>query len=203
MVIKSVFAVAISYLIGSIPIGYMVAKWGYGIDIRDHGSKNIGFTNVLRTLGPFPGAITLTADILKGVSAVFLARWMSLPDSLVIAAGLAVIAGHNWSVFLKFRAGRGVATGLGVVLALSWQPTLALVALWLIILATTRYVSVASIISVAMYPVLAYFLKLPTPYVIMGVIGAAAIIWQHRSNIQRLMKGEESKLGKREEKVDK
>lgn len=196
MITKSVLVAIAAYLVGSIPFGYMVAKIGYGIDIRDHGSKNIGFTNVLRTLGPVPGTITLIADILKGVVAVTLARFLTLPDASIIIAGLAVIAGHNWSVFLRFRAGRGVATGLGVVLALTWQPTLILVALWAVILLITRYVSVASIIAVAMYPVLAYLLKLPAPYVIMGVIGAAAIIWQHRENIKRLIRGEENKLGK-------
>jgi glycerol-3-phosphate acyltransferase PlsY len=145
----------------------------------------------------------LIGDVLKGVAAISLARLFNLPDLAVIAAGLAVIAGHNWSIFLKFRAGRGVATGLGVALALTWQPTLVLIAVWGIILLVTRYVSVASIVSVALYPVIVYFLKLPSPYVIMGVIGAAAIIWQHRDNVKRLIKGEESKLGKREQGTEK
>jgi glycerol-3-phosphate acyltransferase PlsY len=141
----------------------------------------------------------LIGDVLKGVAAIGLARLFNLPDLAVIGAGLAVIAGHNWSIFLKFRAGRGVATGLGVALALTWQPTLVLIVVWGIIILVTRYVSVASIVSVALYPVIVYFLKLPSPYVIMGVIGAAVIIWQHRDNVKRLMRGEESKLGNREQ----
>ncbi len=189
--------VVLTYFIGSIPFGFIVCRFGYDIDIRAHGSKNIGFTNVLRTVGKWPAAITLVGDISKGALAIVIARLFGLSDYFVILCGLAVIAGHNWSIFLKFRAGRGVATGFGVALALTWQPTLILIILWVIILAVTRYISLASVISVGLYPFAIYLLKLPTPYVIMGVVGAMAIIWQHRRNIKRLLKGEEPRVGKR------
>lgn len=194
---RSVLVILVSYLIGSIPFGYLAGKIGYGIDIREHGSRNIGFTNVLRTLGPLPAAVTIIGDVLKGVGAVLLARGLNVSDAGVVVAGLAAIAGHNWSLYLRFTGGRGVATGAGVVLALTWQITLALIALWLIIVGVTRYVSLASIIVVALYPILVIYFKMPLAYILLGVIGAPVIIWQHRANIRRLLKGEEHKLGKK------
>lgn len=194
---KSVLIILISYLIGSIPFGYLVGKIGYRIDIREHGSRNIGFTNILRTLGPVPAAITIIGDVLKGVLAVLLAQVLNMSDAVVIVAGLAAIAGHNWSLYLKFSGGRGVATGAGVVLALTWQITLPLIVLWLVIVGITRYVSLASIIVVALYPVLVIYFKMPLPYILLGLIGAPVIIWQHRANIRRLIRGEEHKLGQK------
>lgn len=194
---KSVLVILVSYLIGSIPFGYLAGKIGYGIDIREHGSRNIGFTNVLRTLGPVPAAITIVGDVLKGVLAVLLARVLNVGDGVVVVAGLSAIAGHNWSLYLRFSGGRGVATGAGVILALTWKISLFLIALWLIIVGVTRYVSLASIIVVALYPVLVIYFKMPLSYILLGLIGAPVIIWQHRANIRRLIRGEEHKLGRK------
>jgi glycerol-3-phosphate acyltransferase PlsY len=195
-----------SYLIGSIPSGLVVGKLK-GVDVREYGSGNIGTTNVLRTLGARYGAIVLIADVLKGVIAVLLARYIIETPTGEMAAGFAAVAGHDWSLFLKFKGGRGVATSLGALLPLAMPGPLSgvigLAAFALVTLAS-RYVSLASIVgSVSAVVAMAVFLgldRVPWQYLVYIVVVVALIIYQHRDNISRLLSGTESKLGQKGEK---
>jgi glycerol-3-phosphate acyltransferase PlsY len=195
-----------SYLIGSIPCGLVIGKLR-GIDIREYGSGNIGTTNVLRTLGARYGALVLIADVFKGVIAVLLARYIIGSPMSEMAAGFTAVAGHDWSVFLKFKGGRGVATSLGGILPMAmWAPLAAVagVVIFIALIALTRYVSLASIMgSLSAVVAMAVFLglnRVPWEYLVYigGVV--ALIIFQHRDNISRLRSGTESKLGQKGER---
>ena len=202
-----------SYLIGSIPSGLVIGKLK-GIDVREYGSGNIGTTNVLRTLGARYGALVLIADVFKGVIAVLLARYIIGSPMSEMAAGFAAVAGHDWSLFLKFKGGRGVATSLGGILPMAmWAPLaavagvvifIALIALTRYVSLASRYVSLASIVgSVAAVVAMAVFLgldRVPWQYLVYIVVVVALIIFQHRDNISRLLSGTESKLGQKGER---
>ena len=202
------FAAAVigSYLIGSIPSGLIIGKLRR-VDIREYGSGNIGTTNVLRTLGARYGALVLIADVFKGVIAVLLARYIIGSPMSEMAAGFAAVAGHDWSLFLKFKGGRGVATSLGALLPMAMPAPLSGViglAVFVLIIALTRYVSLASIVgSVATVVAMAVFLgldRVPWQYLVYIVVVVALIIFQHRDNISRLLSGTESKLGQKGER---
>ncbi len=195
-----------SYLIGSIPSGLIIGKLRR-VDIREYGSGNIGTTNVLRTLGAKFGAIVLVADVLKGVIAVLLARYIIGTPMGEMAAGFAAVAGHDWSLFLKFKGGRGVATSLGGLLPMAMPAPMSGVAgvvVFIILLALTRYVSLGSMLgSLGAVVTMAVFLgldRVPWEYLVYigGVV--ALIVFQHRDNIGRLVSGTESKLGQKGEK---
>jgi glycerol-3-phosphate acyltransferase PlsY len=195
-----------SYLIGSIPWGLVVGRLK-GIDIREYGSGNIGSTNILRTLGTKFGAIVLIADVLKGVVAVLLARYIIETPTGEMAAGFAAIAGHDWSLFLKFRGGRGVATSLGALLPMAMPAPLAAVSglvVFLLIVALTRYVSLGSLLgSVSAVVTMAVFMALDRvswEYLVYIVVAVTLIIFQHRDNIKRLASGTEGKLGQKGER---
>ncbi len=192
-----------SYLIGSIPWGLVVGRLK-GIDIREYGSGNIGSTNILRTLGTKFGAIVLIADVLKGVIAVLLARYIIETPTGEMAAGFAAIAGHDWSLFLKFKGGRGVATSLGALLPMAMPAPLAAVSglvVFLLIVALTRYVSLGSLLgSVSAVATMAVFMALDRvswEYLVYIVVAVTLIIFQHRDNIKRLASGTEGKLGQK------
>jgi glycerol-3-phosphate acyltransferase PlsY len=191
-------AVAAAYVVGALPIGFLVARaFGVG-DIRRHGSGNIGATNVLRTLGRLPAVLTLVGDIAKGYLAVVLAARLGGDDPAVAASGaVAAVAGNCWSVFLGFRGGKGVATGLGALLRLAPLATLAAVPVFVVVAVTTRFVSLASLLSAACVPFGAWALGAPRASVI-GAFGVAAIvILRHRENIARLRAGTERRVGER------
>ena len=195
-----------SYLIGSIPSGMAIGKLR-GIDIREYGSGNIGTTNVLRTLGARFGAIVLVADVLKGVIAVLLARYIIETPTGEMAAGFAAVAGHDWSLFLKFKGGRGVATSLGALLPMAMPAPLTGVvglAVFILITVASRYVSLASMGgSVAAVVAMAVFVgldRVPWQYLVYIVVVVALIIYQHRDNIARLRAGTESKMGQKGER---
>jgi glycerol-3-phosphate acyltransferase PlsY len=195
-----------SYLIGSIPWGLVVGRLK-GIDIREYGSGNIGSTNILRTLGTKFGAIVLIADVLKGVVAVLLARYIIETPTGEMAAGFAAIAGHDWSLFLKFKGGRGVATSLGALLPMAMPAPLAAVSglvVFLLIVALTRYVSLGSLLgSVSAVVTMAVFMALDRvswEYLVYIVVAVTLIIFQHRDNIKRLASGTEGKLGQKGER---
>lgn len=189
------------YLLGSIPFGLLVGRLN-GIDIRQHGSGNIGATNVLRTLGKKWGYTTFALDVLKGVLAVVLVHFLPLPEAagftpviLKIAAGLACIVGHNFPVWLKFKGGKGVATTGGVLVALLPLAALVAVAAWVVTFYTTRYVSVASIVAAIAIPVAVWSIERQIdPLFIFSLVVAALGIWRHRANIQRLLAGTESRF---------
>jgi len=207
-----------AYLIGSIPFSYIVVKLMAGADIRAHGSRNVGATNVARNFGKVPGIIALLLDIAKGYAAVALARWIVMrPDwpytadaahtsplysmSLWIAlAGLIAVLAHMYPIWLKFHGGKGVATASGAFLALDPIVIAAGVLVFLIVILATRFVSLASILSAASIPIFLRFLvHAPFWTIIISTLIALAIIVKHHSNIARLAQGTERRIGKRNE----
>jgi acyl phosphate:glycerol-3-phosphate acyltransferase len=194
----NLLAVAAAYVVGAVPIGFLVARaFGVG-DIRRHGSGNIGATNVLRTLGRLPAVVTLLGDIAKGYCAVALASSLGGDVPAVTAAGaVAAVIGNCWSVFLGFRGGKGVATGLGALLRLTPLATLAALPVFLVVAATTRFVSLASLLSAACVPFGALALGAPRASVLGALALAAVVTVRHRENIARLRAGTEHRLGDR------
>ena len=194
----TLLTVAAAYIVGAVPIGFLVAR-AFGIgDIRRHGSGNIGATNVLRTLGRLPAIVTLLGDIAKGYAAVALASRLGDHDPVATAAGaVAAVGGNCWSVFLGFRGGKGVATGLGALLRLSPLATLAALPVFLVVAATTRFVSLASLLSAACVPFGAWALGAPRVAVMGAFAVAAIVVVRHRENIARLRAGTERRLGER------
>ena len=186
-----------SYLLGGIPFGLIVAKLLRGVDIRRLGSGNIGATNVLRAVGWKGGVLVLLLDALKGFLPVLLTKAMLGSPLAAILAGLAAMLGHSFSPFLRFTGGRGVATGLGVVLALSWKAGGCAFGLALLLMCAFRYVSLGSIVGAAALPFLMALFKAPSEYVIFAALAATLIILRHLPNIRRLRAGTESKLGEK------
>lgn len=193
------------YVLGAVPFGWLTAKLLKGIDIREVGSGNIGATNVYRTLGPGPGIAVFALDTLKGLVAVLLCEKLGLTDWLVVVGALLAVVGHSYSVFLRLKGGKAVATSLGVIIGLSPPVAAIIFPLWVILVFVTRYVSVASIIaavSVAILMFTAVYMGIDNPplsYKIMGLLSGLAIITKHRSNIGRLMAGTEPKVGRKPE----
>ena len=189
-------ALAAAYVVGAVPIGFLVARaFGVG-DIRRHGSGNIGATNVLRTLGRLPAIITLLGDIAKGYAAVALAAWLAGDVPAVTAAGAAAaVVGNCWSVFLGFRGGKGIATGLGALLRLVPLATLAALPVFLAVVVTTRFVSLGSLLGAACVPFGAWALGAPWAAVAGAAIVAIIVVLRHRENIARLRAGTERRLG--------
>jgi len=189
-----------AYLLGSIPFGYLIVKMGSGSDVRGAGSGNIGATNVTRVAGKAAGLATLLLDIGKGYFAVWLAmRWSHGNIRWMMAAGVAVVLGHTFSCWLRFRGGKGVATGLGVFLAIAWQAVLATLLVWLVVVAFWRYVSLGSVVAAAALPILVYLFYAPRhapPLAVSfgSVAVAMIVIFKHRGNIARLIAGTESRL---------
>ncbi|MCX5716167.1 MAG: glycerol-3-phosphate 1-O-acyltransferase PlsY, partial [Candidatus Omnitrophica bacterium] len=181
----------LAYLIGAIPMGYLLTRVTKKIDIRQHGSGNIGATNVLRTAGKTAAVITLIFDILKGYFVVQFLPSLLQCQEYVFVLGFIVIAGHNWPVFLKFKGGKGVATSAGVLLALCPKLLLIGLAAWILVFAFTKIVSVSSIISAAAIPTAALLLQYSPNVRIFTAAVAILTILRHSENIKRLLKGEE------------
>lgn len=205
---------AIAYLFGATPTGYLAGKLLRGIDIREHGSRSTGATNVLRILGKWPALAVLLIDVLKGVAAVVFARWLyarldewpaaAPPATLdleavvpwaVCLSGLAALLGHGRSVWLNFTGGKSAATGLGVLLAMSWPVGLGAAAAFSIALAVSRIVSLSSMLAASAALALVLFLEQPLPYRSLVIAGGIYVIVRHRANIQRLLAGTEPRLG--------
>ncbi|WP_263384015.1 glycerol-3-phosphate 1-O-acyltransferase PlsY [Granulicella arctica] len=193
-------SIAIAYLLGSIPFGYLLVRIFRKQDIRTFGSGNIGATNVARSGAKGLGIATLLLDLGKAFAAVVIARHLAPSNyDLAVAAAIAAILGHCFPVWLGFHGGKGVASALGVFLALTWPTALAIVAVFAIIVLLTRYVSLASVIAAATLPLFAfYFVPYRTPIVITGfLVIPLIIIVKHHANIRRLLAGTESRFGSR------
>ncbi len=192
--------VLLGYLVGGIPAGLLLVRAVKGVDIRRYGSGNIGTANVIRVAGPWAGAAVFIADFLKGLLPVLLARQISgLPLSEALV-GLGAVCGHCWPVYLGFRGGRGVATGVGALAAVAPLFALAGVLTWLAVVGLTRYPSAGSLaglgVAVGLF-VISTFLGGHHPhYLVMVLGGAGVIVWRHRENIGRLLRGEERPLGR-------
>ncbi|MBR5913711.1 MAG: glycerol-3-phosphate 1-O-acyltransferase PlsY [Selenomonadaceae bacterium] len=183
-----------SYLLGSIPNGLIFGKLIWHKDLRQFGSKNIGATNAWRVIGAKAGILIFLLDFLKGALSVGLAKTFVGDEWVMVGAGLLAILGHTFSIFLKLRGGKGVATGLGVISVMMPQVTAIVFATWLIIFLVSRYVSLASIIVAALTPILAFTFDEPIAFVIFGAAAALFIIIRHRENIIRLIHGKENRF---------
>lgn len=194
---KYILVFAVSYLLGSIPFGLLTTKLFAGVDVRKHGSGNIGMTNVLRTTGYFCALITLIGDMGKGVAAVLLGSYFLGDATLTLISGIMAVVGHNWSLFLRFKGGKGIATIGGVLLA--YQPLVAaiLAVIWVAVLIFSRYISLASIVVAFCFPIILIILKTNALEVVLAIIVATFTIFKHRSNIERLRNGTEYRFGQK------
>ncbi|MCH2524975.1 MAG: glycerol-3-phosphate 1-O-acyltransferase PlsY [Dehalococcoidia bacterium] len=203
--LDQIILIAVCYLIGAIPVGFLIVRLTRSVDIRDYGSGNIGMTNVLRTTGLKTGIIVLGLDTFKGVIPVFVSRQLYSDPYMDTLAAIAVLVGHIWPVFLKFRGGKGVATGMGSFCFISPICGLIVVGVGCLVLAVSRYVSLASIIAassafISMWVFNNFYSEswiadsLGT-YIMYPLIGVPIIIFRHRENIARLLNGEERRLG--------
>jgi len=183
----------LAYLVGSIPFGLIVSRVFYRVDVRQHGSGNVGATNVFRVLGKKAGVVVMVLDIMKGYLPAALAAALFSPWYAIFIAAAPVV-GHMHSVFLKGSGGKGVATGAGVVLALAPLAFVICFATWIAVIIFTRYVSVASLTVACLVPVLVILFRDPLPYEIAGVLLALIVWWAHRGNIRRLLNGTESRV---------
>ena len=201
-VLKIIIACVVSYLIGSIPTAYILGRIGKGIDIRKHGSGNVGATNAFRILGKGPGSLLLFLDVFKGAIVTSLvADLFGLTDPLMrVLLGIVVVCGHNWTVFLNFKGGKGIATSLGVLGGL----TIAIVSIrpvvfytflsWIITFLMSGYVSLASIVASIALPFLALIFPQPFAVVMLAVILCVFVVLRHRPNITRLLERQESRV---------
>ena len=194
--IFGLLSVAVAYLLGGIPFGFVVVRLLTGKDVRAEGSGNIGATNVLRTTGKLPGILTLALDIAKGVLAVWIAERLTSGDpAWLAAAALAVVLGHAYPVFLKFQGGKAVASFVGAFGYLAPLPLAAVVIVFVVVVAVTRFVSLGSIIGALVFPLGLWLIaQPPAPVMVAAVAGGAFIIWRHEANIRRLRAGNENVL---------
>lgn len=184
------------YLLGSINTGDIVASIKK-VNLRNQGSGNVGATNAFRTMGSLSGAIVLIGDVLKGVIAVKLGKLIPIYHGFdpAIISGILVIAGHNWPIFANFRGGKGIATSLGAMIALTPLSLIVVFPVWLVIFLCFGYVSLASIIAAVFYPVGVYFFEQADPYKIaFSIFIAVMALYRHRSNFKRLATGEEHRI---------
>ncbi len=195
---KLILVLIFSYLLGAIPNGYIFGKIFAKKDIRKHGSGNVGATNVARVAGYKVGLIVALLDIAKGFLAVLIAKSLLLPDNAMIfifAAAILAIIGHNWSVFLSFNGGKGVATSVGILLNLFPISLLVFFLVWVIMIFSTKIVSIGSLLGAVSIPIsIVVFYSTESSYITFGILIALLIIFSHRSNIKRLINGNENKM---------
>ena len=199
MIALGIVLIVCAYILGSIPTGVILSKYWGKIDIREEGSGNIGATNVYRTLGKTVGALTLLGDVFKGLLPVCFALWLLESELLVGLTALSAFIGHIYPVFLKFKGGKGIATALGVfVLIVPW----AILISFLTFAGTVykwRYVSLGSMVAGGSLPVWIILFAYSTTYLVISIVVAALIIFKHNDNIHRLIRGEESRIGEKDE----
>ena len=193
------------YLVGSIPFGVIIGRAWKGVDIRQYGSGNIGFSNALRVLGWKPAAVVFIGDALKGIAPVVLGQALlktwNVPraDLWLLLVGLAPILGHSFSVFLRFRGGRAVTTTLGVLIGLCWQAALVATVSWLVVVAITRYISVGSIVAALSVPTYMFLSGKSREWLILWSAVSLLVLLRHLPNVKRLVKGTEVKIGEKVE----
>jgi len=189
----------LGYLFGSFPSGYLAGRIIKGIDIRSLGSGSTGATNVLRHIGKRAAITVFLIDVFKGVISILLAKYFLLNDSWQVAIGLSTLIGHIWPVWLNWKGGKAVATGLGIFLGLSWQVGISTLGVFIIMIALFRIVSLASVSAALSLPLI-MFLSFKTssislPFLLISLLAMTLVIWRHRENIIRLMKGKEPRIG--------
>ncbi|MFC4617821.1 glycerol-3-phosphate 1-O-acyltransferase PlsY [Camelliibacillus cellulosilyticus] len=192
----------ISYLLGAINFSYLFTKIIKKDDIRNYGSGNAGATNTMRVLGTGPAVGVLILDVVKGIAGVLIAMAFGLPNWGLAVAGLCAVIGHVWPIYFGFRGGKGVATTIGVFCMLFIIPALIAGAVAIILIAATRFVSLGSLVFIILTPVIGWIYgTYPPASLIVGAVIALVLIWKHRSNIGRLVKGTENKLGTKTKNV--
>ena len=198
MILTTLLLIAIGYLLGAIPSGYLAARWLKGIDLRDCGSGSTGATNVLRNVGKVPALVVFLIDVGKGALAVLLAKALGLNDGLQVLAGLAALAGHIWPIWLGFKGGKAVATGFGMFLGLAWPVGLACFGLFMAVISLFRIVSLASVVAALGLPLLMLAADQSSAYISVSLVAALLVLWRHRSNVQRLIAGTEPRIGQKQ-----
>ena len=191
------FSLILGYLLGSIPSGWLAGRWLKGIDIRELGSGSTGATNVLRQVGKGPALVVFLIDVGKGAAAVLIARALGLGDWIQVLAGLTALAGHIWPVWLGFKGGKAVATGLGLFLGLAWPVGLASFGVFLAVFSLSRYVSLASVLAAISLPLLMAAGTDSNANLVVALVAMLLVLWRHRSNIKRLINGTEPKLSQK------
>lgn len=195
MILSALLLLAIGYLLGAIPSGYLAGRWLKGIDLRNCDSGSTGATNVLRNVGKAPALLVFLIDVGKGALAVLLAKSVGLNDWVQVLAGLAALAGHIWPVWLGWKGGKAVATGLGMFLGLAWPVGLACFGLFMGVISIFRIVSLSSVAAAIGLPVLMALSGGSNAYLVVSLVSSLMVLWRHRSNIQRLLAGSEPKIG--------
>ena len=189
----------VSYLFGSFPSGYLAGRIAKGIDIRSVGSGSTGATNVLRHIGKRAAITVFVIDVSKGILSILLARYFLLNDSWQVAVGLSALIGHIWPVWLSWKGGKAVATGLGVFLGLSWQVGLGTLGVFIIMISLFRIVSLASISAALALPLIMYLsfktTNISLPFLVISLLAMSLVIWRHKENIVRLIKRKEPRIG--------
>ena len=198
-IILNLLILFLGYLFGSFPSGYLAGRIAKGIDIRSLGSGSTGATNVLRHIGKRAAITVFLLDLFKGVLSILLAKYFLLNDSWQVAIGLSTLIGHIWPIWLNWKGGKAVATGLGIFLGLSWQVGLATLGIFIIMITLFRIVSLASVSASLALPLI-MFLSFSTsnfslPFLIISLLAMTLVIWRHRENIVRLIKGKEPRIG--------
>jgi glycerol-3-phosphate acyltransferase PlsY len=187
----------LNYLLGSLPCGLIVGWIVKGVDIRKYGSGSIGATNVSRVAGFLPALIAGVGDAAKGFLGAYLATHFLPNPYLWFLALFLLILGHDWSIFLRFQGGKGVATTLGILFYLSWESAILCFLTWIVMASITRYSSLGSLSGALLMPVFLYLFGKPPEFIIWGIFAAALVFWRHKGNIQRLIHGQELKMGQK------
>ncbi len=191
----------LGYLFGSFPSAYLAGKITKGIDIRSLGSGSTGATNVLRHVGKRAAITVFLLDVFKGVLSILLAKYLLLNDSWQVAIGLSTLIGHIWPVWLNWKGGKAVATGLGIFLGLSWQVGLATLGVFILMITLFRIVSLASISAALALPLIMFLSftnsGISLPFLVISLLAMSLVIWRHRENLVRLIQGEEPRIGQK------
>ena len=191
----------IGYLFGSFPSGYLAGRIAKGIDIRSLGSGSTGATNVLRHIGKRAAITVFLLDVFKGVLSILLAKYFLLNDSWQVAVGLSTLIGHIWPIWLNWKGGKAVATGLGVFLGISWQVGLATLGIFILVITIFRIVSLASVSAALALPLIMYLsfktTNISLPFLVISLLAMSLVVWRHRENIVRLIQRKEPRIGQR------